>query len=176
MGKITGSGFLEQMAGLIADLNDLFGGFKERATRVSKAFRGSEFGYVMVTSPAPLAVDEVLYFAERLRAQGLRSDAFVVNRLHRRPPAVPTEEQIRSAMDDHRLTLGADATGRVRRAVDDEVALADLDRGHVERLTQATAPPGAPSPTVIRIPALPSDVHDISTLAGIATVLCPETA
>jgi anion-transporting ArsA/GET3 family ATPase len=177
IGKITGSGFLEQMAGLIVDLNDLFGGFKERATRVSQAFRGPEFGYVMVTSPAPLAVDEVIYFADRLRAQGIRSDAFVVNRLHRHPPAVPTEAQIQAAIGAHGLALGAGAAERVRRAVDDEVALAALDRGHVGRLAQAVAPrAGTPSPTLIRIPALPSDVHDISTLEGISTVLCPETA
>ena len=36
IGKITGGGFLEAMAEFIAELNDLFGGFKERAARVAE--------------------------------------------------------------------------------------------------------------------------------------------
>src|SRR5205085_9741777 len=40
--KLTGGGFLEQMAELITDLNDLFGGFRERAARVAAAFRAED--------------------------------------------------------------------------------------------------------------------------------------
>src|SRR5215471_2408444 len=85
--KLTGGGFLEQMAELITDLNDLFGGFRDRAARVAEAFRAEDVGYVMVTSPAPLAIREVAYFAERLKDHGMRSDGFVVNRVHARPSA-----------------------------------------------------------------------------------------
>jgi len=46
VGKLTGGGFLEQMAELISDLNDLFGGFRERAARVSAAFRQGDVAYV----------------------------------------------------------------------------------------------------------------------------------
>jgi anion-transporting ArsA/GET3 family ATPase len=177
IGKLTGIGFLEQMAALIADLNDLFGGFKERAQRVSAAFRGPEFAYVMVTTPAPLAMKEVLYFAERLADQGMKSDAFVINRLHRAPRAEPTEAEVARALERHGLELGEGATARVLEAVRDELALAALDRRHLGTLDRLLPPAPADAPrTMIRIPALPSDVHDVGTLAGVATVLCPEIA
>ena len=86
IGKLTGGGFLQQMAEFIVNLNDLFGGFRERATQVAEAFRGREFAYVLITTPAPVAVQEALFFAERLQEQGMRRDAFVVNRVHRKPP------------------------------------------------------------------------------------------
>ena len=42
IGRITGGAFLEAMAVFIGELNDLFGGFKERAARVEAVFRGDE--------------------------------------------------------------------------------------------------------------------------------------
>jgi anion-transporting ArsA/GET3 family ATPase len=176
IGKFTGSGFLEQMAGLISDLNDLFGGFKERAQRVSAAFRGPEFAYVMVTSPAPLAIKEVLYFAERLSEQGMRSDAFVVNRLHREPRGRPTEEQVREAIARQGATLGPAGPERVLEAVSDEVALAELDRKNLAGLVSSLPSSPEKDRPLIRIPALPSDVHDLGTLASVASVLCPEVS
>ncbi len=66
IGRITGGGFLEAMAEFIGELNDLFGGFKERAARVEKALRSEEVAFVLVTSASPPSIQEVLYFAERL--------------------------------------------------------------------------------------------------------------
>ncbi|HVH42831.1 MAG TPA: ArsA-related P-loop ATPase, partial [Labilithrix sp.] len=50
IGKITGGGFLEAMAEFISELNDLFGGFKERAIRVQRTLRGNDVAFVLVTS------------------------------------------------------------------------------------------------------------------------------
>jgi anion-transporting ArsA/GET3 family ATPase len=174
IGTLTGSGFLEQMAALISDLNDLFGGFKDRADRVAQALRGPDFGYVLVTSPAPLALREVLYFAERLEEQGMRSDAFVINRLHRAPKGEPSEADVRVALDRHGLELGPTGPRRVMQAVHDELALAELDRRHIEGLKERV--PRSSGRTFVRIPALPSDIHDVQTLAGVATLLCPPGA
>ena len=172
--KLTGGGFLEQMAELITDLNDLFGGFRDRAERVSQAFRAPDVGYVMVTSPAPLAIQEVAYFAERLDERGMRSDAFVVNRVH----AAPGRQSERSADRCGHHAARAPARRRraspaSKRALRDEVALAERDAFHLnalvavrERLRRTSAP-------LIGVRALPSDVHDVHTLAGIASVLCP---
>lgn len=173
VGKLTGGGFLEQMAELINDLNDLFGGFRERAGRVAAAFRGPDVAYVMVTSPAPLAIKEVEYFADRLRESGMRSDAFVLNRVHVMPPARPTEDDIRRAIDRHSLALGGDAPARIARAVKEEVELAAHDAVHVAEVEQIRARLSASGTPLIRLPALPSDVHDVRTLLGIAAILCP---
>jgi anion-transporting ArsA/GET3 family ATPase len=174
VGKLTGGDFLEQMAEFITDLNDLFGGFRERATRVADAFRGSEVAYVMVTSPAPLAIREVTYFAERLRERGMHSDAFVVNRVQMPPPSRATQDEIRAAVERQALSLENDAPARIERAQNDEFALAERDATHLKELElvrQRLSATGAP---LVRIPALPSDVHDVTALAGISRVLCPE--
>jgi len=173
VGKLTGGGFLEQMAELITDLNDLFGGFRERAMRVAGAFRAAEVAYVMVTSPAPLAIQEIAYFARRLAEHGMRSDAFVVNRVHVPPDGNPTETEIRDAITRHGLMLGADAPARVARAVSDELSLAERDTSHLASLVAVRQQLAQTASPLVGVRALPSDVHDVGTLAGIASVLCP---
>ena len=69
IGRITGGGFLEAMAELITELNDLFGGFKERAAIVQRTLRSKDVAFVLVTSAAPMSLREVRYFAERLLEQ-----------------------------------------------------------------------------------------------------------
>jgi anion-transporting ArsA/GET3 family ATPase len=171
--KLTGGGFLEQMAELITDLNDLFGGFRERAARVAEAFRAKDVGYVMVTSPAPLAIREIAYFAERLKDLGMQSDGFVVNRVHAAPPMRPTEAEIREAGRRHALPLGADGPARIARVVDEELALAERDARYLEELEQVRARLSATSSPLVKVEALPSDVHDVRSLIGISDVLCP---
>lgn len=170
IGRLTGGGFLEQMAEFVTDLNDLFGGFKQRADEVAKAFRSRDFAYVLVTSPAPMAIKEVRFFADRLAAQGMARDAFVVNRVHRAPRAVEADAAaVSEALARHDLDLGEDGAVRLLRALDEERRLATLDGSHLELLDPVL---GDESVRVL-IPALPSDVHDISTLAGISALLAP---
>jgi anion-transporting ArsA/GET3 family ATPase len=69
------------MAQFLAELNDLFGGFKERASAVRAALRSSEVSFVLVTSPAPMSVQEVLFFSDRLEQAAMPRGAFVVNRV-----------------------------------------------------------------------------------------------
>lgn len=174
IGRLTGGGFLEQVAEFVNDLNDLFGGFKERAREVAAAFRGDDFAYVIVTTPAPMAVRESLYFADRLMEQGMRRDAFVVNRVHRKPRAQPSLDEIRASLERHAIALGEDGAERLAQALSDETEHAELDATHLAELGRALAPDAyGRTPVRIEIPALPSDVHDLGTLAGVAALLCP---
>ncbi|MET0412881.1 MAG: ArsA-related P-loop ATPase, partial [Polyangiaceae bacterium] len=63
MGRITGREFLDEMARFVADFNSLFGGFRERAERVSRSFRGDDIGFVLVASPSREAIDDCLRLA-----------------------------------------------------------------------------------------------------------------
>lgn len=169
IGKITGTGFLEAMAEFIAELNDLFGGFKERAGRVKAALRADEVAFVLVTSPSPPAIKEALYFAERLEEAKMPRGALVVNRF-RVPPARAsegvTDADAAKAIADRALSLEEDAPARFVRAHADAVRLAALDAGHIRILE--TAAPGTP---VIRVAELETDVHDIRLLATLADTL-----
>jgi anion-transporting ArsA/GET3 family ATPase len=171
LGRITGGGFLAAMAEFISELNDLFGGFKKRAKMVEEALRSPEVSFVLVTSPAPTSIQEVLYFSERLEGAHMPRGAFVVNRF-RVPPAAagksaPTERDAAEAIAKRAPGLEADAPGRVLHAYADATRLAGLDALHVRKLDQ-TARGQVP---IIRVPELASDVHDLVNLGQIAETL-----
>lgn len=168
IGKLTGGGFLEQVAEFVTSLNELFGGFKERAEEVGRAFRGDEFAYVLVTTPTPMSIREVVYFADRLQDQGMRSDAFVVNRVHRRPRAAASEQDVRAALERHAIELSDRAPERLLRALGEEAALAAVDAEHLRDLDSR-----AERGLRVEIPALPSDVHELVTLSGVSDVIAP---
>ena len=176
--RLMGGQFIELVAEFITELDALFGGFKSRAAEVARAFRSDDFAYVLVTSPAPDSIREVLFFARRLAELGLPRDAIVVNRLHRPPRAGPDLAAIEASIS--RLGLARDASSRqlaerVAHAIREEVRWARRDAAHLDELEGMPLRPGERGPIRVDVPALPSDVHDVSTLAGIAALLCPRS-
>ena len=174
--RLMGGGFVELVAEFITELDSLFGGFKSRAAEVARAFRSEEFAYVLVTSPAPDSIREVLFFARRLEEMGLPRDAVVVNRLHRAPRAMPDRAAIEASVQRLGLAGRSDVPGlaaRMARALSDEALWARRDAIHLDELAGMPGVRGESEPIRVNIPALPSDVHDIGTLAGIASLLCP---
>jgi len=172
MSKFTGAGFIEQVAHFVTDFNDLFGGFRKRAEEVASALRSDDVAFVIVTSPAPLSIDEAIFFSERLEASGMTRDAFVVNQVH---PLVaePSDPTSRLEAEAARELPAADAqrlVGRMRRALDDARLQAVADRLECDRL-QARGGKGA---LYVEVPVLDSDVHDLASLAEIASYLVGE--
>jgi anion-transporting ArsA/GET3 family ATPase len=169
IGKITGGGLLQDMARLISELNELFGGFRERAALVQRELRSREVDFVLVTSPAPMSVREVLYFSERLESSNMPRGAFIVNRLRvapRFPDGAPAEA-VTSALRARSISLEEDAESRLQRAHRDQCELAALDIVHVDRLARAA---GGKVP-VVRVPEFASDVRDIRLLGDVADLL-----
>jgi anion-transporting ArsA/GET3 family ATPase len=171
IGKITGGGFLEAMAEFITELNDLFGGFKQRAAQVQKALRMPEVAFVLVTSPSPMSIKEVLYFSERLADHDMPRGAFVVNRFRVPPPLDGVKislPEVEAAMAAGGLVLEDGAPARLAEAHDDAHALAALDARHLLALTSDL---GAHQLPVVRVRELASDVHDLKLLAELAEML-----
>jgi anion-transporting ArsA/GET3 family ATPase len=169
IGKITGGGFLEAMAEFIAELNDLFGGFKERAARVQSALRSPEVAFVLVTSASPPAIKEVLYFAERLEEASMPRGAFVVNRFHEPPPRARegiTEADAAAGIAARSLALEEDAPSRLVQAHTDSVKLAALDAHHLRGLDAS-----AGETPIVRVVELETNVHDLALLSRLADVL-----
>jgi anion-transporting ArsA/GET3 family ATPase len=169
IGRITGGGFLEAMAEFIAELYDLFGGFKERAAKVQSALRGKEVAFVLVTSASPPAIKEVLYFAERLAEARMPRGAFVVNRFHMAPPRAHEGVSVADAsraIFEKKLSLEEDAPARLVRAHGDAVKMAALDARHLRALD-----PSAGETPIVRVPELETDVRDLALLSQLSDVL-----
>lgn len=173
IGKLTGGGFLEQVAALICEVNDLFGGWRARADEVAKALRADDVAYVLVTTPDPLSVREVLFFADRLREQGMRRDAFVVNRVHPVYGAVPSIDDAAAAMSAHGLVLGPGAGERLTRAVAEEMKIGKMDALHLMALEGALEDETSGGSLAVHVPAFPYDIHDLERLSRIADLLAP---
>jgi anion-transporting ArsA/GET3 family ATPase len=170
LARITGARFLDSMGELVFDLSELFEGFKERAARVEAALRGSDVAFVMVTSPAPASISEVLFLSDRLAAAELVRGAFVVNRV--RMPVLPesesaTEEDAARAIARHGLGLKDDGASRVLRAHTDAMLLAAMDRRNLVGLETA-AVSGVP---VVQVPERDGDVQNLRALSDLALVL-----
>ncbi len=173
MSKFTGAGFIEQVAHFVTDFNDLFGGFRKRAEEVASTLRSSEVAFVIVTSPAPLSIDEAIFFAARLEENGMPRDAFVVNQVH---PLVAEPSETTSVLEAEakkELPAGTDAprlVSRMRRALDDARLQAVADRLECDRLESR----GGDDTLYVEVPVLDQDVHDLSSLAEIASYLVGE--
>ena len=160
------------MAEFIAELNELFGGFKERAARVQQTLRGDDVAFVLVTSPSPpasrrcstspSASTEAQDAARRVRREPLPPAAALCAGARARV----TEADAARGIAARGLALEEDAPARLVRAHDDAVKLAALDASHVRALE--TAPPGTP---IVRVAELDTDVHDLALLAQLSDVL-----
>ncbi len=170
VGRLTGQGFLENMAEFVTELNDLFGGFKQRARQVAAAFRGSDFAYVLVSTPVPAALEEAALFLERLAAQGLAGDALVLNRLHPRATAdVSVEDAARAAS---RHGLPPSLAGALVAALRDEETQGKADARALAAFEARFGPNGRARPRFqIELPLLAGDAHDLGAMAPLVSRL-----
>jgi anion-transporting ArsA/GET3 family ATPase len=174
IGRITGGGFLEQVASFLTEMNDLFGGWRARADEVASALRGEGVAYVLVTTPDPMSIREVLFFAERLREQRMHADAFVINRMHQADVEADTSDIV-AALERREIELRADAPARIAKAVAQERRLGELNRLHLFALEEARGE-GENEPVVVHVPDFPRDIHDIERLTWVANVIAPGSA
>lgn len=170
LSRFTGTGFLEVIAQFVTDFNDLFGGFRERASQVAEALRSPEVAFVIVTSPNPLAMEEAIFFARRLEEAGMRRDAFVVNGM-RTLFAEPHADDKTLAREIAPFVQEPErAVEKMRRALDDARTRAIADRLESDRLRQRA---GADH-LFVEVPAFEEDVHDLGALAEVAAYLTGE--
>lgn len=170
IGKITGLGFLEQVAEFVSGINDLFGGFKERAEQVSDALRSPEVAFVLVTSPNPLAIGETRFFSEKLEEAGMKREAVIVNQVHMpiEEPSISAEEQIAALREALPASIdAANIQPRLAEALVAEREWANADREQVERLAGEIGSEAR----IVQVPAFDEDVHDLAALARVASFL-----
>lgn len=163
MGRLTGRGFLEDMAAFVGELNELFGGFKERAAEVSRAFRAPDFAYLLVAAPNAAALEEARFFAERLRRIGLAADALVLNRVHSSQPPRAGRRELEALLAER--GLHADPERLLRAQADEHV------RAQTELPELVKAQKLFDRDNLWLVPVMAGDVRGLSDLAKVGRAL-----
>ncbi|MGZ6124158.1 MAG: ArsA family ATPase [Myxococcales bacterium] len=162
LARFTGSDFLGDLAQFMMAFEGMYGGFKDRATKVKALLSSSRTGFVLVTSPNPLITQETLFFHRALEASGIRTAAVVVNRVQRDPRRHGGPDNVPALKEALQLAQIKDEKGlaeRLCQTLTEQATLADLDRREIEHL-RATLN-GVP---VFTVPRLRKDVHDLAGL------------
>jgi anion-transporting ArsA/GET3 family ATPase len=164
--KVVGGAVVADAMAFFAAFEGMEQGFRDRAAKVEELLVDEGTAFVVVASPRRDAVEEALYFADRLRESSGRVQALVVNRMFPFFGAVPAGLE---NMMDHSGSGGGGRPGVRSPDMDALIAnLADFDRvasreeQHVAVLSERL--PGAP---VVRVPFLADDVHDIGGLTEV---------
>lgn len=163
---------LKRMVGtsVIGDIAEFFDAFRsladrmrERSVEVRGLLRDPHTRFVLVTSPAPTARAEALYFLEVLDSERMPFGGFLVNRsvtppVHS-PDALARAVATHDVRDDISSALHAAHSHRLQLAADHAEAISDL---------RAAGPTGAPCWT---IPEQPDDLHDLAGLVSLGPYL-----
>ncbi len=161
-GKVTGMDLLDDLAEFFRQFEGMYEGFKERAEQVLELLRDPDSRFVVVTSPDPPPLREARFFLERLQQEGLHPAGLVVNRIRPELPRDPTDAAVARAVD----ALDDDANAGALRLLIDIRNLANRQRRDV-----AASLYGVDLRSLVEVPLLGGDVHDLAGLRTIATTL-----
>ena len=163
--RITGLDLLSDLQTFFGLLGSMTEEFSARATQVERMLRADTTAFVLVTAATEPAVEEAIWFARTLDEGGLRFAGVVANRIHHdrlgRAGGAEVAETLRGA-------LPAGLAGRVAATFDDYHRLARRDARHLARLR---AELGGDAETIIEVPMLDDDVHDVAGLRGVQAYL-----
>jgi anion-transporting ArsA/GET3 family ATPase len=160
--KVVGTDVVRDTVEFFTAFEGMEQGFRNRAQRVLELLSDERTAFVLVAAPRRDAVDEAMYFANRLQESSISIEALIVNRLHPRfgpVPAVLTNPAAASAPE------AAPLAGLI-----DNLRSFDGIARREERYFRSLAGRIAPAP-VARVPFLADDVHDLDGLSEVARYL-----
>ena len=174
LGRFTGAEFLQHVGQFVTELNELFGGFRERAKAVYEDLKGPDVAFVIVTSPSPGTVAEAIFFTRKLREYGISPRAMVVNRVHAPLPVEADRAALAAELRLHWQALPGPESAeallqRMLEAGESARALALRDQHGLIRLQRVIGPDLA----YVEVPAFDRDVHDLAALANLSRHLAP---
>ncbi|PKW13776.1 ArsA family ATPase [Saccharopolyspora spinosa] len=165
---VIGGQLLTDAAAFVQAFDSTFGGFRERAAQTYRLLRSPGTAFLVVAAPEPDALREATYFVERLAGERMPLVGLVANRTH---PVVAALASTRaaSAAEEMEATGSAPLAAAVLRVHADRVAVAEREKRLLARFTRAH-----PEVSLVGVPALPSDVHDLAGLREIGRRLAGE--
>ncbi|HLG92019.1 MAG TPA: ArsA family ATPase [Acidimicrobiales bacterium] len=163
--KVVGSEVVSDAIGFFQAFEGMEEGFRDRAGRVLALLSEPSTAFVLVASPRTDAVDEALFFVDKLEEASIAVRALVVNRMHPRFASPPPEEAHgKPAAGSHLERTVAD----LRQNLAQLAAVAAREEANIASLAKRLSP--AP---VARVPFLADDVHDLEGLEQVRARLFP---
>ncbi len=154
--RVTGVDLISDLSTFFALLGDMTDDFSERAAQVERMLKAPTTAFVLVTSAAPEAIGEAIWFRETLRQSRLPFAGVIVNRVHHDMLGDAEADDLLGELD---VALGPDLAARVTANFADYHRLARRDARNIIRLQEAFG--GQPP---LLVPYLDDDVHDVEGL------------
>ena len=165
----VGLAFLRELSEFFLAFEGLFDSFRRTATAMDALLRAEGTTFILVTTPQTSRVSEGARFAEALLERSLGASAIVANRVH--PWAIPRASSAPSLKDHAQATLlDPEVHEELREIARREQTRADSEARHLRQIAAKSRL------QAILVPELETDVHDLRSLATIASWLCPESA
>ncbi|MFV2117421.1 ArsA family ATPase [Streptomyces sp. Act-28] len=199
LGKLLGGQLLRDVQTFVAAMDTMFGGFRTRADATYRLLQAPGTAFLVVAAPERDALREAAYFVERLAAEDMPLEGLVLNRVHDSGAAGLSAERALAAaenLDGARIVDQGGGQTRVGGPAAtspeapaprppsgvppaDAALTAGLLRLHAERMrvlarerwTRDRFTSLHPEVPVVEVPALATDVHDLSALRAIGTHL-----
>lgn len=164
--KVLGAQVLRDMQTFVAAFDTLFGGFRQRAEETFALLQADGTAFLVVAAPEPDALREAAYFVDRLTDDDMPLAGLVVNRTSPAARTSLSAEEAITAADRLREGDTASLTAGLLRLHADRVRIIEREDHLRERF--AASHPQVPTAVV---PALASDVHDLTGLRTIGESL-----
>jgi anion-transporting ArsA/GET3 family ATPase len=159
--KVVGGEVVADAVAFFQAFEGMEEGFRNRAQHVLSLLSDPITAFVLVASPRRDAVNEALFFAEKLAQSGIGVEALVVNRLYPQFGSGGAAEA-RSRAE----SLAGTPLGGLFQNLADFREVAEREEGHFSSLAARISP--AP---VARVPFLAADVHDLAGLVRVGEFL-----
>ena len=156
--KVVGAEVIDDAIAFFQAFEGMEQGFRDRAEAVFHLLSDDDTAFVLVASPRSDTIEEARFFAEKLGEANIAVRALIVNRMH---PSFG-DETVSVAADQAAAHEGTDLGGLYRNLAEFRL-VASREEEHLAGLAAAVAP--AP---VVRVPFLPTDVHDLDGLTEVA--------
>jgi anion-transporting ArsA/GET3 family ATPase len=157
--RITGMDLLADLSEFFQAMGGMVDGFRERAERVNELLVDPATSFLIVCGPQGEPVEEAVYFHRKLVEARLPVGGVIVNKVHYASDADLEAGEVGAELAE---VLGADLAERVAANFADYQALAVRDAGNVEHLARELQ-----AKSVIRVPYMDEDIHDIEGLLKI---------
>lgn len=152
--KLAGMKFLTDLSEMLTLISGLLGGFQKRAESVYDLLRQDSVGFLLITSPSPVSIQDALYFHRRIEDGNLPFVGFLVNR-------------VLNDLDDPSPKRLAGLSPALREKIWETVRqhqlLARRDLNSIRLLKKM----GGKKTPVVSVPTFATDIHDLEGLLGL---------